>query len=124
MYGAMSLAYVMACVHLVFAICISMTARNGVALSVAVVVAVASVLPVVVAVMGSTVNMAAAMATATTSLGGNHIGHCVTAQSCVQGLWLKLEVNPASDTNAVDTARCRLRGGVDRHSPSSSVHDQ
>ena len=63
-----------------------MTACNGVALSAAALVAVASVLPVVVAVMGSTVNMAAAMATATTSLGGNHLGHCVTLQSGVQGL--------------------------------------
>jgi hypothetical protein len=76
----MALAYVVAGVRLVFAICISMTARNGFALSVAAMVGVASVLPVVVAVMGSTVNMAAAMATAPTSLGGHHLGHHVTVQ--------------------------------------------
>ena len=82
-YGPMALAYVMARVHLVFAICISMMACNGVALSVAVMVAVASVRPVVAVLMGSTVNMAAAMATATTSPGGNHLGHHVTVQSGV-----------------------------------------
>ena len=63
-----------------------MAACNGVAMSAAAMVAVASLLPVVAAVMGSTVNMAAAMATATTSLGRNHLGHRVTAQSGVQGL--------------------------------------
>ena len=71
---------------MVIAVCISMTACNGVALSVVGLVAVASVLPAVVAVMVSTVNMAAATATATTSLGANHLGHRVTAQSGVQGL--------------------------------------
>ena len=49
-------------------------------------VAAASVRPVVVVMMGSTVNMAAAMAPTTISLGGNHIGHHVTVQSGVQGL--------------------------------------
>ena len=73
--GSIGLAYyVMACVHFVFAICMSMTACNGVALSVAVMVAVASVRPVVAVLMGSTVNMAATMATTTTSPGGHHLG--------------------------------------------------
>ena len=80
MYGSMALAYVMARVHLVFAIFISMTTCNGVAMSAAAMVAVASVLPVVAAAMGSTANVAAAMATATTSLGRNHLGHRATAQ--------------------------------------------
>jgi len=79
-----------------------MRACNGVSLSVAVMVAVASARPVVVVLTGSTVNMAAAMATAT-SLGGNHIGHHVTAQFGVQGICLQLEVTHASDTSTVDT---------------------
>ena len=94
---------------MVFAICISMAACNGVELSVAGMVAVASVLPVVVAVMGSTVNMAAAMATATTSLGSNHLHHRVTV----------------SDTNAVGTARCRKVGQAATATVQrSNVHGQ
>jgi len=86
MYGSMALAYVMARVHLAIAICINMTTCNVVTLSVAVMVAVASVRSVVGVVMGSTVNTAATMATTTTSPGGNHIGHRVTVQSGVQSI--------------------------------------
>jgi protoheme IX farnesyltransferase len=43
-------------------------------------------LPVVAARMGPTVNVSTTMATVTTSLGGNHLGHCVTTQSGVKGL--------------------------------------
>jgi len=65
MYDTRALAYVMARGPMLLAISISMQAGGGVALPVAVMAAVAAVVPVVVAMTKQTVNMAAAMVTAT-----------------------------------------------------------
>ena len=108
---------------LVLAICSSTTACNGVALSVAVMVAVASVRPVVVAVMGSTVNMAAAMATATTSLGRNHIGHRVTVQ-CPGSLISTGSESCVGHQRSGDSQVPARGHGVDSNSPRSNVRGQ
>jgi len=63
MYDTKALAHVMPRGPKVFAVSINMQVGNGVALPVAVMAAVASVVPVAVATTGQTVNMAAAMVT-------------------------------------------------------------
>ena len=55
--------------------------------------AVASVLPVFVAMMGSTVNMAAAIGTATAILGGSHLGHSMTVLYGMLGHGLQLDTS-------------------------------
>ena len=67
----------------VFAISISMQAGDGVALPVAVMAAVATVVPVVVAMTNQTVNVAAAMVTMTL-YGGVSMATRMPAQSGVQ----------------------------------------
>ena len=68
MYDTMALAYVMAQVPLVLGLCINMKACNIVAMSLTMMSAVASDVPVVVAMTGSTVNMAKKKTMATTTL--------------------------------------------------------
>ena len=84
MYDTKSLAYVMARGPKVFAISISMEAGDEVPLPVAVMAAVAAVVPVVVAMTKQTVNMAAAMVTATFFMLGISMVDHMPAQSRVQ----------------------------------------
>ena len=92
MYDARAISYVMARGPKAFAISISMQAGDGVALPVALMAAVAAVVPVVVATTKQTVNMAAAMVTVTWLWWGEHgHPHAGKVQSPTKGIPLAQE---------------------------------